>query len=192
MNGGRYQNGCAGAVWWSNGKPAWSYCLNRDGRFPWWKACCEWKNHKCAPKPLSYEIVKQKFDSMEQKFGSMEQAMEQKFAALEQRHVDLEKQVFRSRMLINMLLDNAPKALNNLEKISAALGGDPDFANTMNGRLQSLENQKTAQSGPATIEGSPAVENPRIKALEDDLKKIKDDLKKSLFFWKFRELVTYY
>ena len=174
---------------------------------------------------------------MEQKFGSMEQAMEQKFAALEQRHVDLEKQVFRSRMLINMLLDNAPKALNNLEKISAALGGDPDFANTMNGRLQSLENQnvkyddilygapnalnslreisaalggdpdfantmngrlqslenqKTAQSGPATIEGSPAVENPRIKALEDDLKKIKDDLKKSLFFWKFRELVTYY
>ena len=36
MNGGKHPRGCPGAVW-SNGSPAWSYCLNRDGRFPWWK-----------------------------------------------------------------------------------------------------------------------------------------------------------
>ncbi len=49
MNGGKHPRGCPGAVW-SNGNPAWSYCLNRDGRFPWWKDCCQWKDGSCKPK----------------------------------------------------------------------------------------------------------------------------------------------
>ena len=28
--------------------PSKNYCTN-GGRFPWWKACCKWKDNKCVP-----------------------------------------------------------------------------------------------------------------------------------------------
>ena len=56
MNGGKHPRGCPGAVW-SSGAPAWSYCLNKDGRFPWWKDCCQWKGGSCKPKYTAEDYV---------------------------------------------------------------------------------------------------------------------------------------
>ena len=45
----QYPKGCPGAVW-SSGSPSWSRCIDEDGKYPWWRACCEWKNKTCVPK----------------------------------------------------------------------------------------------------------------------------------------------
>ena len=51
MNGGNFEKGCPGAVN-VNGDPSYTYCMNTasNGNFPWWGACCEWKNGNCVPK----------------------------------------------------------------------------------------------------------------------------------------------
>ena len=41
MNQGIFPYGCPGAVWMS-GSPAESYCINSNGSYPWWGACCDW------------------------------------------------------------------------------------------------------------------------------------------------------
>jgi len=56
MNGGKHPRGCPGAVW-SSGSPAWSYCVNRSGRFPWWKDCCQWTGGSCKPKYTAEDYV---------------------------------------------------------------------------------------------------------------------------------------
>ena len=51
MNGAAFPKGCAGAVW-SNGDPAWSYCLNRGygTTYSWYAYCCKWESNKCMTK----------------------------------------------------------------------------------------------------------------------------------------------
>ena len=51
MNGGNFVKGCPGAVN-TNGSPSYAYCTNTasNGHFPWWGACCEWKDGNCVPK----------------------------------------------------------------------------------------------------------------------------------------------
>ena len=54
LTGGKFVQGCPGALS-SNGIPKRSYCENTGdaiGRFPWWAACCEWKQGICVPKEL--------------------------------------------------------------------------------------------------------------------------------------------
>ena len=51
------KKGCGAAVF-SNGDLAESYCRGYfssagDEQFPWWGACCEWKNNQCMAKPIS-------------------------------------------------------------------------------------------------------------------------------------------
>ena len=55
MNGGKWTKGCPGAVW-ANGQPSKFYCTDTQGLYPWWAACCEWKNDKCYAKPLGNNV----------------------------------------------------------------------------------------------------------------------------------------
>ena len=51
-NGTNRKRGCPGAVN-SHGMPRFELCTNTGfskGRFPWWNACCDWKNGRCVPK----------------------------------------------------------------------------------------------------------------------------------------------
>jgi len=50
VNGEKFPYGCPGAVM-SNGAPARAYCINSNGRMPWYKDCCIWQANKCVPKP---------------------------------------------------------------------------------------------------------------------------------------------
>ena len=57
MNGAKFEKGCPGAVYNNNGNgnPSREYCTNTgssNGRFPWWNACCQWKDGKCIKKQL--------------------------------------------------------------------------------------------------------------------------------------------
>lgn len=46
-NGNRWGKGCSSARW-SGGHWSEDYCINHDGRFPWFKQCCEWRGGKCV------------------------------------------------------------------------------------------------------------------------------------------------
>jgi hypothetical protein len=52
MNGATFASGCAGAVW-SNGDPSKTYCEDREGKYPWWAACCKWNetSDECVSRP---------------------------------------------------------------------------------------------------------------------------------------------
>ena len=58
MNGGKFENGCKGAVW-INGRPSRDYCLNTGlskGRFPWWEHCCKWEKDECLPNKGKFNL----------------------------------------------------------------------------------------------------------------------------------------
>jgi len=52
MNGAAHPSGCSGAVW-SNGDASKSYCEGKDGKYPWWAACCRWEGSSCKSKQVA-------------------------------------------------------------------------------------------------------------------------------------------
>ena len=43
-----YEKGCKGARLGDNGLPHKQWCDGDNGRYPWYKKCCEWKSNACV------------------------------------------------------------------------------------------------------------------------------------------------
>ena len=47
-----YEKGCKGARFGNNGQPSKGWCEGDNGRFPWYKKCCEWRSNDCVAKGI--------------------------------------------------------------------------------------------------------------------------------------------